>query len=287
MRGDGGETNVYSIAAVEQHRRLGRRLVARPTPTSTPKDTRSMTSSVAGSNFGSIAVSDINNPEQAKSNFLIPNRFTMQHFVGARWFARLHDPRLAVRRTLPVAPVLLHLRGRRHGRHLGRQQRGPAPPLRADRPDRSERAVLLRHARQPACRTTTLCGGAATNFDTTDFFAWADAVGLAARRANRAATTSKAAGTTSSISRSSRSSPPASARARRSWSSRTSATCSNDEWGVLYESPFPQRVGVVEIDRDAGTNRFIYRRLASSRTSTIRWTASSFWTVKVGASWGF
>ena len=50
------------------------------------EDVNPMTSSVAVSNFENLATSDINNPGVGKSNYVVPNRFTMRISYGHEFF---------------------------------------------------------------------------------------------------------------------------------------------------------------------------------------------------------
>ncbi len=278
--GEGGETNVYSIAisnAIEDWGIDWSLAYAHINA----KDTRSMTSSVAGSNFGSIAVRDINNPAQAKTNFLIPNRFTMNVSWENEWFTDFTTRVSLFGEHYQARPYSYTFVGggtsdtwgdNNEGLHLLYVPTGPTDPN-----------VVF-------CSNTTatddaLCGGAVTNFNTSDFFAWADLTGLE-RGAQTKRNTFEGGWNNKFDLKVEQEFPTGFGKGTAFVVVENIGNLLNDEWGVLYETPFPQRVGVVEIDRDAATNRFIYRRLAQPNIDDAV-DGVSFWTVKVGASWGF
>jgi outer membrane receptor for ferrienterochelin and colicin len=278
--GDGGETNVYSIALSNSidDWNLDWSLAYAHIDA---KDTRSMTSSVAGSNFGSIAVSDINNPEQARTNFLIPNRFT----TSVSWEADF----------IPDFTTRLSLFGE-HYQSRPYSYTFAFGGLNDTWGDNNEGLHLLYVPTGPTdpnvifCSNTTatddaVCGGAATNFNTTDFFNWADGVGLA-RGAQTGRNDFEGGWNNKFDLKLEQEFPTGFGKGSAFVVIENLGNLLNDEWGVLYETPFPQRVGVVEIDRNAATNQFVFRRLASPNIDDPV-DGVSFWTVKVGASWGF
>jgi len=245
------------------------------------KDTRSMTSSVAGSNFGSIAVRDINDPALAKSNYLIPNRFTMNVSYEHEWFQdfttkiSLYGEQFQSRPysyTFTSGGTVDTWGDNNEGLHLLYVPTGPT----------DSNIVFCSNA---TAADDTVCGGAATNFDTTSFFAWADSVGL-----QRGAQTKRNAfegGWNNKFDlKLEQEFPTGFGKGTAFLVVENIGNLLNDEWGVIYESPFPQRVGVVEVDRDAATNKFVYRRLATPNIDDPV-DSISFWTVRVGATWGF
>lgn len=278
--GDGGETNVWSVGLSNSiddwgiDWSLGYAHID-------AKDTRSMTSSVAGSNFGSIAVRDINNPAQAKSNFLIPNRFTTSiswenEFIpdfttrvslfGEHYQSRPYSYTFAGGGTVDTWG------DNNEGLHLLYVPTGPTDPN-----------VIFCSNATPT--DDAACGGATTNFNTTDFFAWADSVGLA--RGSQTTRNAFEGGWNNKFDlKFEQEFPTGFGKGSAFLVVENIGNLLNDEWGVLYETPFPQRVGVVEIDRNAATNQFVFRRLASPNIDDPV-DGVSFWTVKVGASWGF
>jgi len=278
--GDGGETNVYSIAlsnSIDDWNIDWSVAYAHIDA----KDTRSMTSSVAGSNFGSIAVRDINNPTQGRTNFLIPNRFTTNISWENEWFEDFTTRISLFGEHYQSRPYSYTFTGggtvdtwgdNNEGLHLLYVPTGPTDPN------------VIFCSNQTAA-DDAVCGGAATNFNTSDFFAWADAVGL-----QRGAQTSRNAfdgGWNNKFDlKVEQQFPTGFGKGTAFLVIENLGNLLNDEWGVLYETPFPQRVGVVEIDRNAATNQFVYRRLATPNIDDPV-DGVSFWTVKVGATWGF
>lgn len=278
--GEGGETNVYSIALSNSIDDWGIDWSVAYAHINA-KDTRSMTSSVAGSNFGSIAVSDINNPEQAKSNFLIPNRFTTNITWENEWFDDFKTRISLFGEHYQSRPYSYTFVGggtvdtwgdNNEGLHLLYVPTGPTDP----------NVVFCSNA---TATDDALCGGAATNFNTSNFFNWADSVGLA-RGAQTERNAFEGGWNNKFDLKIEQEFPTGFGKGSAFLVVENLGNLLNDEWGVIYETPFPQRVGVVEIDRDAATNRFVYRRLASPNIDDPV-DGVSFWTVKVGASWGF
>ncbi len=245
------------------------------------KDTRSMTSSVAGSNFGSIAVRDINDPAQAKSNFLIPNRFTTSVSYEHEWFEDFTTRFSLFGEYYQSRPYSYTFTG------------GGTVDTWGDNNEGLHLLYVPTSATDPNvifCSNTnaadnTACGGAATNFDTASFFAWADAVGLA-RGAQTKRNAFEGGWNNKFDLKIEQEFPTGFGKGTAFLVVENIGNLLNDDWGVLYESPFPQRTAVVEIDRDAATNRFVYRRLASPNIDDVV-DGVSFWTVRVGASWGF
>jgi hypothetical protein len=277
--GNGGEQHVYSIALSKEYDFGLDWAIAYAHVDA--KDTRSMTSSVAGSNFGSIAVRDINNPDQARSNFQIPNRFTFnvnyemelfQDFTtrfslfGEHYQSRPYSYVFAFGGTVDTWG------DNNEGLHLLYVPTGPTDP----------NVVFCSNA---TAADDGLCGGAATNFNTTDFFAWADAVGLA-RGAQTTRNAFEGGWNNKFDLKIEQEFPTGFGKGSAFLVIENIGNLLNDDWGVIYESPFPQRTSVVEVDRDVATNRFIYRRLAQPNIDDPV-DGVSFWTVKVGATWGF
>ena len=244
------------------------------------KDTRSMTSSVAGSNFGSIAVRDINNPEQARSNFNIPNRITasvsyeMELFEDFKTRFSLFGEQV---QTRPYSYVFINggtndaWGDNNESLHLLYVPTGPTDP----------NVVFCSGA---SAGDDALCG-AGTNFDTTSFFAWADGAGLG--RGQQTTRNAFDGGWNNKFDlKIEQEFPTGFGKGSAYLVIENLGNLLNDDWGVFYEAPFPQRNGVVEVDRDAATNRFVYRRLAKPNIDDPV-DGVSFWTVKVGATWGF
>ena len=278
--GDGGQTDVYSIGISNSIEDWGIDWALAYAHINA-KDTRSMSSSVAGSNFGSIAVNDINNPQQARSNFLIPNRFTTNISWENEWiedfttrvslFGEYYQSR-PYSYTTVFGGSNDTWGDNNEGLHLLYVPTGP-----------TDANIIF-------CSNTTAaddaaCGGAATNFDTASFFAWADSVGL-----ERGAQTKRNAfdgGWNNKFDlKIEQEFPTGFGKGSAFLVVENIGNLLNDEWGVIYETSFPQRVGVVEIDRNAATNQFVYRRLARPNIDDPV-DGVSFWTVKVGATWGF
>ena len=278
--GEGGQTDVYSIALSNSIDDWGIDWSVAYAHINA-KDTRSMTSSVAGSNFGSIAVRDINNPQQAKSNFLIPNRFTTNVSWENEWFddftTRIslfgeHYQSRPYSYTFAFGGLVDAWGDNNESLHLLYVPTGPTDP----------NVVFCSNA---SAADDALCGGAATNFNTTDFFAWSDAVGLA-RGAQTKRNDFEGGWNNKFDLKIEQEFPTGFGKGSAFLVLENLGNLLNDEWGVIYETPFPQRVGVVEIDRDVATNRFVYRRLAQPNINDPV-DSVSFWTVRVGATWGF
>lgn len=280
--GDGGQTDVYSIGLSNSIEDWGidwslayAHIDAR--------DTRSMSSSVAGSNFGSIAVSDINNPQQAKSNFLIPNRFTTNISWENEWipefttrislFGEYYQSR-PYSYTTAFGGLVDTWGDNNEGLHLLYVPTGPTDP----------NVLFCGSSEVNAACNTSSSNATQVRFDTASFFAWADQVGLA-----RGAQTKRNAfdgGWSNKFDlKIEQEFPTGFGKGSAFLVLENLGNLLNDEWGVIYETPFPQRVGVVEVDRTTD-NRFAFRRLARPNIDDPV-DSVSFWTVRVGASWGF
>lgn len=244
------------------------------------KDTRSMTSSVAGSNFGSIAVSDINDPNQAPSNFSTPNRFTMSATYEKEFFTDF-TTRISLfgeyYQSRPYSYVYAFgglndtFGDNNESLHLLYVPTGPTDP----------NVVFC----GPTAADDALCGGAATVFDTTSFFNWADGIGL--ERGKQTSRNAFDGGWNNKFDlKIEQEFPTGFGQGSVFAVVENIGNLINDEWGVLYEAPFPQRTSVVEIDRDVATNRFVFRRLARPNIDDPV-DGVSFWTVRIGAKWGF
>ncbi len=280
--GEGGETNVYSIALSNSIDDWGIDWSVAYAHINA-KDTRSMSSSVAGSNFGSIAVRDINNPDQAKTNFLIPNRFTTNISWENEWipdfktrislFGEHYQSRpysyVFAFGGITAANVVNDVWGdNNESLHLLYVPDGPTDPN-----------VLF--CGDPG--TAAYCGGAVFAKDA--FFNWADSVGLA--RGQQTQRNAFEGGWNNKFDlKIEQEFPTGFGKGSAFLVIENLGNLINDEWGVIYETPFPQRVGVVEADRRTDTNQLIYRRLATPNIDDPV-DGVSFWTVKVGASWGF
>ena len=276
---NGGESNIFSIGLTKSYDwgldwGIGYAAVD-------AKDTRSMTSSVAGSNFGSIAVRDINDPALAPSNYMIPNRITGNISYEHEWFQDFNTrislygeafQSRAYSYTFVGGGTVDTWGDNNEGLHLLYVPTGPTDPN-----------VVF-------CSNTTaaddaVCGGAATNFNTASFFAWADQTGLA-RGAQTGRNDFDGGWNNKFDLKLEQEFPTGFGKGSAFLVIENLGNLLNDDWGVIYESPFPQRVGVVEVDRDAATNRFVFRRLATPNIDDPV-DSISFWTVKVGATWGF
>lgn len=280
--GDGGQTDVYSIGLSNSIEDWGIDWSVAYAHINA-RDTRSMTSSVAGSNFGSIAVSDINNPQQAKSNFLIPNRFTTNISWENEWipefttrislFGEYYQSR-PYSYTTAFGGLVDTWGDNNEGLHLLYVPTGLNDP----------NVLFCGSGEVNAACNTSSSNATQVVFDSASFFAWADQVGL-----QRGAQTKRNAfegGWNNKFDlKIEQEFPTGFGKGSAFLVLENLGNLLNDEWGVIYETPFPQRVGVVEVDRTTD-NRFAFRRLARPNIDDPVDNVS-FWTVRVGASWGF
>lgn len=282
--GDGGQQDIFSASVSKAYDfgldwSLGFAHV-------NAKDTRSMTSSVAGSNFGSIAVSDINNPEQARSNFSIPNRITMNIAYEHEWFEDF---------TTRFSLFGEHYQSRPYSYVFAFGGITAANVVNDAWGDNNESLHLLYVPTGPTDPGVIFCNGASaaddaicgagTNFNQTAFFDWADSVGL--DRGSQTTRNDFEGGWNNKFDlKVEQEFPTGFGKGSAFFVIENIGNLINDDWGVLYESSFPQRNAVVEADRLASTNQLIYRRLAAPNIDDPV-DGVSFWTIKVGATWGF
>ncbi len=273
---NGGEANIFSIGLTKSYDwgldwSVGYAAVD-------AKDTRSMTSSVAGSNFGSIGVRDINDPTLSRSNYMIPNRITMNASYEHEWFQDFTSRITLYGEQFQSRPYsYTFISGgsvdtwgdNNEGLHLLYVPTGPTDP----------NVVYCVTA-----ATSPQCAGVTTPFSQQAFFDWVDGVGLA-RGAQTGRNEFDGGWNNKFDLKVEQEFPTGFGKGTAFLVVENIGNLLNDDWGVIYESPFPQRVGVVEVDRDA-QNRFVFRRLATPNIDDPV-DSISFWTVKVGATWGF
>jgi outer membrane receptor for ferrienterochelin and colicin len=252
------------------------------------KDIRSMTSSVAFSNWTSIAVTDINNPSLANSNFEIPHRFTLRLGYEREWFddfttrISLFGSAFKSRSfsyNFAAGGLNDTFGDGQESLHLLYVPTGPNDP----------NVFFCGGAAQasPLCRVSTTGAGATQfrSFDTTGFFNFVDAVGL-----QRGAFTSRngqeGQWTNKFDLRVEQEFPTGFGVGSVFAVVENIGNLLNDEWGVVYEASFPQQARIVEVDRDPATNRYVYRQLARV-TPENPVNSVSFWTVRLGVNWEF
>jgi hypothetical protein len=252
------------------------------------EDARSMTSSVAFSNWTAVAVNDINNPERATSNFEIPNRFTMRLSYEHEWFddfatkislfGQAYQAR-AYSYNFVNGGLNDMFGDGQESLHLLYVPTGPTDP----------NVLFCGGAAQasPLCRVSTTGAGATQfrTFDTTSFFNWVDSVGL-----TRGAVTSRndqeGSWTNKFDLKIEQEFPTGFGNGSVFATIENIGNMIDDEWGVPYESPFPQQVRMVESDRDPATGRYVFRQVTAVQPEGAV-TSVAFWSVKFGASWDF
>ncbi|MDP3737562.1 MAG: TonB-dependent receptor [Hyphomonadaceae bacterium] len=252
------------------------------------EDARSMTSSVAFSNWTAVAVNDINNPERATSNFEIPNRFTMRISYEHEWFedfatkvslfGQAYQARAYSYNFINGGLNDMFGDGQ-ESLHLLYVPTGPTDP----------NVLFCGGATQasPLCRVSTTGAGATQfrTFDTTSFFNWADSVGL--QRGSVTQRNDQEGSWTNKFDlKVEQEFPTGFGQGSVFATIENIGNLIDDEWGVPYESPFPQQVRSVEADRDAATGRYVFRQVSAIQPEGAV-TAVAFWSVKFGASWDF
>jgi hypothetical protein len=252
------------------------------------EDVRSMTSSVAFSNWTAVAVNDINNPERATSNFEIPNRFTMRVSYEHEWFDDF-TTRLSLFGQAYQARAYSYnfvngglndmFGDGQESLHLLYVPTGPTDP----------NVLFCGGATQanPLCRVSTTGAGATQfrTFDTTSFFNWVDAVGLA--RGQVTSRNDQTGSWTNKFDLKIEQEVPLPFGTGSAFAViENIGNMIDDEWGVPYESPFPQQVRAVEADRDPATGRYVFRQVSAIQPEGAV-TAVAFWSVKFGVTWDF
>jgi hypothetical protein len=251
-------------------------------------DSRSMTSSVAFSNWTAIAVTDINNPQVATSNYEIPNRFTMRLAYKHDWFENFTTKISLFGQAYQARPYSYNfINGGlndawgdgQESLHLLYVPTGPTDP----------NVIFCGGVTQanPLCRVATTGAGATQfrQFDTTGFFNWVDQVGLA--RGQIVGRNSQEGSWTNKFDlKIEQEFPTGFGKGSLYAVVENIGNLIDDDWGVPYESPFPQQTRIVETDRDAATGKLVYRQVSAVQPEGAV-TSTAFWTVKFGAKWDF
>jgi hypothetical protein len=246
------------------------------------EDARSMTSSVAFSNWTAIAVQDINNPVRATSNYEIPNRFTMRVSYEHEWFENFVTRASLFGQAYQARPYSYNFSNGglndmfgdgQESLHLLYIPTGPTDP----------NVVFCNGTAIAACATTA---GATTyrNFNANAFFEWVDSVGLQ-RGAVQGRNSNDGSWTNKFDLKLEQEFPTGIGSGSVFAVIENIGNLLNDDWGVPYESPFPQQVRVVEADRLAD-GRYVYRQnFAVQPEGAV--TSVAFWSVKFGVNWRF
>jgi outer membrane receptor for ferrienterochelin and colicin len=252
------------------------------------EDARSMTSSVAFSNWTSNAVTDINNLPRATSNYEIPNRFTLNVSYEHDWFEDFTTRVSLFGTAYQSRPYsytfafggLNDMFGDgQESLHLLYVPTGPTDP----------NVIFCAGPTQanPLCRVSTSGSGATqfVNFPTDAFFNWVDQVGL-----RRGATVSRndqeGSWNNKFDLKIEQEIPTGYGKGSVFLTIENIGNLIDDSWGVPYEAPFPQQLRVVQADRDAASGRYVYRQSFAVQPQA-RVSSVAFWTAKIGARWKF
>ncbi|MBU6320726.1 MAG: TonB-dependent receptor [Alphaproteobacteria bacterium] len=252
------------------------------------EDSRSMTSSVAFSNWTSNAVSDINNTKMSTSNYEIPNRITLQVSYEKEFF-----PEYATKVSMfgqayqGRAYSYTFLNGglndvwgdSQESLHLLYVPTGPTDP----------NVFFCGGAAQasPLCRLSTTGAGATQyrTFDTASFFKWADEVGL--ERGRTVGRNDQEGSWNNKFDiKIEQEVPTFFGKGSLFGVIENVGNLINDEWGVPYEAPFPQQIRIVEADRDAATGKYVYRQVSAVQPQAAV-ASVAFWSVNLGLKWNF
>lgn len=227
------------------------------------EDSNPMGSSVAGSNFGNYARSNLNDPRPATSNYETPHRFTLrttyQHeFVDGY--------------TTAVTLLGSHNKGRPYSYTFEGNMAG----------DTSSDRQLLYVPTGVNDPNVVFADG----FDTDAFFALVDAEGLkrgqiADRNANYSdwwtkfdlRITQELPGFVQGH------------KAKAFFVIDNLTNLLNDDWGVMYEAGFPQTVGVVDATINAN-GQYVFNEF-TNRSPQERVANPSYWSMKVGVEYRF
>ncbi|HVY89371.1 MAG TPA: TonB-dependent receptor [Hyphomonadaceae bacterium] len=288
--GDGGFANTYSLALRKSYDWGLDWAIAFAHVDA--EDTRSLSSSTANSNFGSTAVTDINNPTKARSTFDIPNRFTMQVSYSHEWFKDFQTKISLTGQEYQARSWSYTFRNGgldtaaggafgdfNEGVHLLYVPTGPNDP----------NVIFCQGtatplANQSLCRTSA-SNATQVNFDTTSFFNFVDQTGLA--RGKVVGRNSADGSWTNKFDlKIEQEFPTGIGRGSLYLIIENLGNLINSDWGVPYEAPFPSRDAIVEADRDPATNKFVFRTLFPSvGEDPVR--DVGFWNARVGATWKF
>lgn len=229
-------------------------------------DINPMTSSVAFSNWTSIATADINNPARATSNYEIPHRFTGSISYEHNFFSDL-----ATRVSL-FGQIF-------QGRPYSLAFDGTSDDMFGDGQD----YVHLLYV--PLENDPRVAYG--PDFDVAGFNAFISEHGL--ERGAIVERNGQEGSWTNKFDLRLEQEFPGLFAEHNSAAFITIENVGNlidDDWGVLYQSPFPQRLGVVDATIDPATGNYVYReffgRDGESRDGNV-----SFWTIRMGIRYEF
>ena len=231
------------------------------------EDANPMTSSVAFSNYSSVAVSDPNNPTAATSNYEIPHRFTLRMSYEAEIFFDLAT-RVSLFGQMSQSRPYSFVFDNDDGDIFG------------DAADRRHLLYVPTDANDP----NVVFG---PNFDTNAFFAYVDANGLprgeiAGRNAFEGSWWTK-------FDLRFEQELPGLMDGHSSAAYmviNNVGNLINDEWGILRQASFPQMRAIVDADYDAATNQYIYESF-NPLTPESRVSNASTWQVLFGFKYDF
>jgi len=263
---DGGESLVLSLAVSREYDDLGLSWTAAYAYTQA-EDANPMTSSVAFSNYASVAVSDPNNPAVATSNYEIPHRFTGR----VSWEHDFFDD-LTTRATL-----------------FGQvsQSRGYSFSFDNDDGDMFGDIIDRRHLLYVPTDASDPLVRFAPGFDTAAFFAYTDAQGLA-RGAIDERNSHEGSWWTKMDLRLEQEFPAFAPghRAAGYLVIENLGNFINDEWGILTQASYPQIRNIVDAEYDAGTNQYVFESF-NPLTAESRVSSASTWQVLFGVKYDF
>jgi outer membrane receptor for ferrienterochelin and colicin len=263
---DGGESLVLSLAVSREYDNLGLSWTAAYAYTQS-EDANPMTSSVAFSNYSSVAVSDPQNPRPATSNYEIPHRFTGR----VSWEHDFFDD-LTTRATL-FGQVS---QSRGYSFAFDRDD----GDIFGDFADRRHLLYVPTSASDPLVRFEP-------GFDTAAFFAYADANGLA-RGAIDERNSHEGSWWTKMDLRVEQEIPAFAPghRAAGYLVIENLGNLINDEWGILTQASYPQIRSIVDAGYDAGTNQYVFQSF-NAQTPESRVSSASTWQVLFGVKYDF
>jgi outer membrane receptor for ferrienterochelin and colicin len=231
------------------------------------EDSNPMTSSVAFSNYSSVAVSDPNNPIAATSNYEIPHRFTLRMSYETEIFFDL-ETRVSLFGQMSQSRPYSFVFDNDDGDIFG---------------DAADRRHLLYVPTGPNDPNVVY----GPNFDTAAFFAYVDANGLprgeiAGRNAFEGSWWTK-------FDLRFEQELPGLMEGHSSAAYmviNNVGNLINDEWGILRQASFPQMRAIVDADYDAATNQYIYESF-NALSPESRVSGASTWQVLFGFKYDF
>lgn len=234
------------------------------------EDVNPMTSSVAYSNYNNIAYSDIENPGVARSNYEIPHRFTFRATYKTEMFSGLDSKFSVFASANKGRPFSYTMSGGAFGDTNGNRRQLLYVPTGLTDPN-----VVF-----------------GPNFDTTTFFNFINDSGLNKYAGGIAPRNEFNSDWWHKVDFKFDQQLPAFADGHRSsvyFVIDNLTNLLNDDWGVLYEAPFPRAIPVADVSINAN-NQYVFTGLRPevlNGTVQNRVGGPSLWSIRLGFKYDF